>query len=103
MPVDVILDTDATRTGRIAGWVGRREPNILPAEVIIIVCERDGMHWPVERFPQVSAKWFWLNRWRRVQLEWFHVCSARRVDSKEEVAATRDAVAIARKINVVEL
>ena len=76
MPVDMILDKDATRAGCIAGWVGRREPNILPAEVIIIACERDRMHRPVERFPQVSAKWFWLNWWGRAQLERFHACSA---------------------------
>jgi hypothetical protein len=41
MPVDMILDTDATRTGCIARWVSRGEPSILPAEVIIIACERD--------------------------------------------------------------
>ena len=51
MAVDMILDRDATRTGRIAGWVGRREPNILPAKVIIIACERDRMLRSTEWFP----------------------------------------------------
>jgi len=76
MAVDMILDRDATRTGCIAGWVGRREPNILPAKVIIIACKRDRMLRLIEWFPQVSAKWFWLNRWRQAQREQFHACSA---------------------------
>jgi hypothetical protein len=51
MAVDMILDTDATRAGCIARWVGRREPNILPAKVIIIRCKRDRMLRSIEWFP----------------------------------------------------
>ena len=41
MAVEIVLDINAMRRGCVAGWLSRREPNILTTKVIVIAAKRD--------------------------------------------------------------
>ncbi len=53
--MNVILDDDASWSGRPDRWVGGREPYILTTEVLVSASEADGVFRPVEWFSQVLS------------------------------------------------